>query len=77
MLKYGKDKHLPLVSDIDINTEDYVPDINPISTKHYIYRTLLPNSKNLKTETGRKLAKIYTEKFEKMIERKFRKYVKN
>lgn len=77
MLKYGKDKHLPLVSDIDINAEDYVPDINPISTKHYIYRTLLPNSRNLKTETGRKLAKIYTEKFEKMIERKFKKYVKN
>ena len=71
-LQYGKDKGLPLESEIDINTKEYIPDVNPISTKHYVYRTLLPNSKNMKTQTGEKLSKLYAEKLEKLFNKKLK-----
>lgn len=56
-LKYCKTHKIPLSSDKPLDCSEYIPDINPISTCHYIYRTMIPNAKNLHTKTAREMAK--------------------
>ena len=46
-----------MTADFPLDSDKYIPDINPISTCHYVYRTMIPNAKNLCTATARKLAK--------------------
>lgn len=56
-LKYCKTNNIPLTANKPLNCLDYIPDINPISTCHYIYRTMIPNAKNLYTKTAKIIAK--------------------
>lgn len=57
-LKYCKTYKIPLTNyDFDLDCREYIPDINPISTCHYVYRTMIPQGRNLNTKTGEKLAK--------------------
>ena len=56
-LKYCKAHNIPLTSSKPLDCPEYIPDINPISTCHYVYRTMIPNGKNLYTKTAKKLAK--------------------
>ena len=56
-LKYCNTHKIPLSSDKSLDCADYIADINPISTCHYVYRTMIPNAKNLYTKTARKMAK--------------------
>ena len=76
-IKYCKAKKIPIDSDINLNSKKYIPDINPISAKHYIFRTLIPNSKNLKTKTGKKLADEKRKVLENLFAKKFQKSAKN
>ncbi len=36
-----------------LDISDYVPNIKPYSTTHYVYRTMLPEMKFIKTKTGK------------------------
>lgn len=56
-LKYCKTKNIPIVNkNYSLDCKQYVPDINPISTCHYISRTMIPNGENMHTATGQKMA---------------------
>jgi len=56
-LKYCKKHNIPVWDNrFELDYKDYVPNTNPISTCHYIYRTMIPNGKNLYTETAKILA---------------------
>lgn len=55
-LKYCKTNNIPISSNCPLNCSEYVPDINPISTYHYIYRTIIPNANNIYTNTAKHLA---------------------
>lgn len=55
-LIYCKNKGIPVVDKTyDLDCKEYIPDINPISTCHYIYRTMIPNGKRVHTDTSRKM----------------------
>lgn len=57
-LKYCKNKNIPLTNEkYPLDSSEYIPDINPISTSHYVYRTMIPQSKVLHTNTGKELGK--------------------
>lgn len=56
-LRYCKTHNIPTSSLKPLDCAEYIPDINPISTCHYIYRTMIPNAKNLYTNTAKQLAK--------------------
>lgn len=56
-LKYCKTYQIPLTNfNFELDCKEYVPDINPISTCHYVYRTMIPQGENLNTKTGEKMA---------------------
>ena len=40
-----------------LDIDDYLPNIKPYSTTHYVYRTMLPEMQFIKTKTGQKLAR--------------------
>ena len=55
-LTYCKNKGIPVVNkEYSLDCKEYIPDINPISTCHYIYRTMIPNGKRVHTGTARKM----------------------
>ena len=56
-LKYCKTNNIPISSELPLDCSEYIPDINPISTCHYIHRTMIPNAFNLYTETAKQIAK--------------------
>ena len=56
-LTYCKTHNIPISSSKPLNCQEYIPDINPISTCHYIYRTMIPNVNNLYTKTAKEMAK--------------------
>lgn len=56
-LKYCKKHNIPIANTAySLDCEEYIPNINPISTCHYVYRTMIENGKNLTTKTALKLA---------------------
>ena len=55
-LTYCKTNGIPLTQPEPLDTKKYIPDINPISTCHYIWRTMIPNGRNLYTKTAKDLA---------------------
>ena len=68
-LKYCNTYKIPLTNfNFELDCKEYVPDINPISTCHYVYRTMIPQAKNLNTKTGEKMAKDHIEELYKFIE---------
>ena len=56
-LKYCNTYKIPLTNfNFELDCKEYIPDINPISTCHYVYRTMIPQGKSLNTKTGQKMA---------------------
>lgn len=78
-LKYCKAKNIPLIDkNFDLNCNEYLPDIKPISTCHYIYRTMIPNAKNINTKTGKQIAKRKIEVLNKFLKNQLGyEYMKN
>ena len=67
-LTYCKDKGIPVVDKkYDLDSEKYIPDVNPISTCHYIYRTMIPNGKRVHTMAAKKMIKNKIKVLEKFI----------
>lgn len=68
-LKYCNTYKIPLTNfNFELDCKEYVPNINPISTCHYIYRTMIPQGNNLNTKTGKKMAKDNIQELYKFIE---------
>lgn len=56
-LKYCKTHNIPTSNtNFPLDCNEYVPDVNPISTCHYVYRTMIPQGENMHTTTGQKMA---------------------
>ena len=72
-LKYCKNKNIPLTDErYSLDSNEYIPDINPISTVHYVYRTMIPQASVLHTKTGKELAKGEV----KVLEEFLKEYIK-
>jgi len=57
-LKYCKTYNIPLTNfTYKLDCDEYIPNTNPISTCHYVYRTMIPQAINLNTKAGKDLAK--------------------
>lgn len=55
--KYCYENLIPVYdSDFSLNTKVYIPDINPISCVHYVYRTMIGNAEYINTKTAKILA---------------------
>jgi len=68
-LKYCKTYQIPLTNfNFELDCKEYIPDINPISTCHYVYRTMIPHAKNLNTKTGEKMAEDNIQELYNFIE---------
>lgn len=68
-LTYCKRYNIPLVDKrFDLDCEEYIPDINPISTLHYIWRTMIPNYQLLHTEKAKKMGAGLVEQLKKFVE---------
>ena len=73
-LKYCKFHNIPITDNSkSLDCDEYIPDINPISTCHYIYRTMIPNAKNLYTKTAQILAKEEIEILEEFIKNNYKR----
>jgi len=57
-------------SDYSLETKVYMPDINPISCVHYVYRTMIGNSKYLNTKTAKFLSKHKLKPLKKFVNKK-------
>jgi len=67
-LQYCKHKHIPVTNTAyPLDTEEYVPDYNPISTCHYIYRTMIPCKNQMHTQTGKDMSKTQIKILEDFI----------
>ncbi len=71
-LKYCETNNIPTTIDLPLDCEDYIPDINPLSTCHYIYRTMIPNAKNLYTKTANKIAQDKIKVLEEFINENYK-----
>ena len=67
-LTYCKTHNIPISSKKDLDCPEYIPDINPISTCHYVYRTMIPNARNLFTKTAQEMAKDKIKVLENFVE---------
>lgn len=55
-LIYCKNKNIPLVDKSHpLDDKDYIPNINPYSTTHYVYRTMIPQANLLHTDIAKKI----------------------
>lgn len=73
-LKYCKFHSIPIVNKkYSLDCKEYIPDVNPISCVHYIYRTILKNKDYINTEEGRKIANKEGEILKKFIEKELNK----
>ena len=69
-LKYCKVNKIPVMDNaFDLNCKEYIPDVNPISTCHYVYRTMIPNGENMHTATGQKMANKKLKKLKDFIKK--------
>lgn len=69
--RYCKTHNIPLKEpDIPLTTSKYIADVNPISSKHYVYRTMIPNALNLKTKTAKEIAKTKIKALYKFVNSK-------
>ncbi len=76
-LKYCKNKNFPVYNKaFDLNCAEYIPDVNPISTTHYVYRTMIPKAENMKTTAGKKIAAKKIDVLRKFVENNLKKQLK-
>ena len=73
-LMYCKTNNIPITNfNYPLDAKEYIPDINPISTCHYIYNTMIPNAKNLYTNAAKEMAKDRVEILEMFIKKQYEK----
>lgn len=72
-LKYCKNHGIP-ISDLNypLDSEQYIPDINPISTCHYMHNTMIPNAKNLYTKTAREISQDKIQLLEDFVKENYK-----
>ena len=71
-LKYCKKNNIPITNkEYPLDTSEYIPDINPISTCHYIYNTMIKDANNLYTKRARELAKNKVEILERFVKENY------
>lgn len=71
---YCKNRGIPFFdSRYPLDIADYVADIKPYSTTHYVYRTMLPEMKFIKTKTGKRLANKQEKVLQKFVEKNSKK----
>ena len=69
-LKYCKTKNIPTHNlNYALNSNEYVPDINPLSTSHYVYRTMIPQANLLHSNIAKNLAKQKLNVLKRFVER--------
>ena len=67
-LAYCRRFDIPLKNkNFDLDCKEYIPDVNPISTLHYIWRTMIPNYQLLHTEKARKIGKHLVSHLEEFV----------
>lgn len=70
-LTYCKKHNIPIVEQsYSLDCKEYIPDVNPISTCHYIYRTMIPNAEFLHTRKGKEIGKGLTKVLKSFIKDK-------
>lgn len=73
--KYCKTRRIPIFNPkFSLDCPEYVPTIFPISTTHYVYRTMIPQQKLLKTETAKKIGQKRVAVLEKFVKRNVKKF---
>lgn len=73
--KYCKNKNIPRVNkNYSLNCKEYVPDIFPISTTHYVFRTMIPQGESMETAMGKKLAKTKLKVLFNFVNKNIKKY---
>lgn len=72
-LKYCKTHKIP-VSNVEYSLDcgEYIPDINPISSCHYIYNTIIPNANFLYTKTAKEMAKGKVKMLENFVKHNYK-----
>lgn len=70
-LTYCKSRGIPVVNkEYPLDCKEYIPDVNPISTCHYIYRTMIPNGKGVHTSSARKMISSKIKVLEKFVSKR-------
>ena len=74
-LKYCKNKNIPLTNKkYPLDSIEYIPDINPLSTTHYVYRTMIPQANVLHTNMGKQLGKDEVKILEEFLKENIEKF---
>ncbi len=74
-LKFCKTKNIPIYNkDFSLECSEYVPEIKPLSTTHYVYRTMAPQAELIKTEVGKTLAKKQMAPLYKFVNNNIKKH---
>lgn len=61
-LTYCKRNNIPVADKrYKLDCKEYIPDVNPISTCHYIYRTMIPNYNFLHTNKAKEIGRGLTD----------------
>lgn len=67
-IQYCQTHHIPRTNKkYDLNCKEYIPNIMPISTCHYVYRTMIPQGENMHTKTGQIMANENIEILKKFV----------
>jgi len=68
-LKYCQRHKIPVTNkNYSLDCEEYIPDVNPISTTHYVSRTMIPQASLLHTDSAKELANEQINILESFIE---------
>ena len=72
-LTFCKTHNIPISNtNYPLDCKEYVPNTNPISTCHYVYRTMIPEGKNLYTNTAKNIVYNKIEVLEKFIKENYK-----
>ena len=72
-LTYCKTKNIPTKNlKHELTSNEYVPDINPLSTSHYVYRTMIPQANLLHSNTAKRLAKQKVNILKRFVEKQLK-----
>lgn len=75
-LTYCKTYKIPITNpNVPLNDPSYAQSINPISTCHYVYNTMIKEGKNLYTKTARELSQNKIAVLEQFVKDNYNKQV--
>ncbi len=75
-MKYCRYHNIPFYSPEPLDSPDYVVNIHPISTSHFVFRTMIPQYDLLKTNAAKKIAGKDKNLLLKFIEKQKKRYYK-